>query len=442
MGVSVLQLSLDQSIRTEDGWGARNKMPIAVGDDCIFLLKYMRQPRVIKINLSDLSVSVSNNIASLFYTASGIELYPIKITIGRTNKIIMDCLVIDRAETSGSRNLYLRRFKVDPTTLAIEAGTQRILSGAANLDYIPEWWRFIRFGETIICPVRTGTFVDGALKVDLHGMRHHIVEIDTTTNAWKNNMRFFHSIMVDRTTNTPYIFCLVHYWATGSYTVSEIIDIKTLTDVAAFTNFEAGCGAITAQRMYRDTTDKVRVFHVGNSGGEQYTSRMGLLYIDNGAQVVEASASIDSSYKDYSDGNTAPIPLGVTSDGKIAWLLAGSQWADNRLAYIDMTEGFQLLKTNDTFGSPTKVASATYPITTSDYIVGDERRVVFLREKDWCYYAPNTIKASSPKDIWYWGKVDLADTGVSIVDDDPYGVVLVPKSGLIPTTLTLQVTPL
>ena len=96
--------------------------------------------------------------------------------------------------------------------------------------------------------------------------------------------------------------------------------------------------------------------------------------------------------------------------------------------------------TDDTFGTPTKVTSATYSLSDTDYVTGDERRCIFLWEDDWCYYAANSIVGGSPNDTWKWGKLDLSGTGITITQDDPYGPVIVPKSGLLPTTLTLTVT--
>jgi len=277
------------------------------------------------------------------------------------------------------------------------------------------------------------------MKVDLHGMRYQTVEIDTTTNDWNDVQRWLCSMMVDRTTNTLDWLSKVYYWMTGSYAIVEILDFKELTHVTYTQDYDSGCGDVCALHYYRDSTDKVRYYHVGNSGATTYTSHFGIFYVDNGSIVVEAERTIDSTYKDYGGGNTTPIPLGITSDNKIAWLLIGGNWANN-VSGTAVNEGFQLVTTDDTFGTPTKVTSATYDIADSDYRTGDERRCIFLWENDWCYYAANSIVGSSPNDNWKWGKLDLAGTGITITQDDPYGTIIVPKSGLLPTTLTLTVT--
>jgi len=356
----------------------------------------------------------------------------------------MDCLLIDWSETAGSRNLYLRRFTVDPADLSLDAGTQRTLSGSADLAFFVGNFRFARFGETLITTVsKNSTTVDAdfAIKIDLHGMRYHTVEIDTTGNDWNDKQRWLCSIFLDRTTNTPYWFSAVYHWITGSYGVMEILDFKDLTYVTHTTGYDVGCGNGCAVHLYRDSNDKVRYYHVGNTGAaETYTSHFGIFYVNNGSIVVEAERTIDSTYKDYSGGNTTPISLGITSDNKIAWLLIGGCHSDNTSPTSNYSEGFQLITTDDTFGSPSKICSASYTITTSDYKTGDERRCVFLWEDDWCYYAPNTILSGSPNDTWKWGKLDLSGTGITITQDDPYGTIIVPKSGLIPTTLTLTVT--
>jgi len=441
MGITVLDIPVAQSIRTENV--SRNRFPIAVGDDCIYILKYLYNPRVIKIDLSSQTTTVSNNFATEFGYTNGVLIYPFDIGRNRNGDLYLDCLVIDAGETDGARNLYLRRFTVDPTDLTLGAGTQRTLTGSADLGSLLDWWRFARFGETIICTCRRASGDDDhALKVDLHGQRYHRIEIDTTGSDWNAKHRWLCSIMVDRTTNTLYWLTKVYYWLTGSYAVMEIIDFANLTTVATYTGYDSGCGDGTALRFYRDSTGKVRYYHVGNTGAVTYTSHFGIFYVDNGSIVEEAERTINDTYKDYTGGNTSPIPVGITSTGLIAWLLIGGCWTDNGSPPSDYSEGFQLITTDDTFGSPTKVTSATYNITTADTISGDERRCLFLRENDWCYYAPNTIIASSPNDTWKWGKLDITDTGVTLTQDDPYGVIIVPKTGLIPTTLTLQITPL
>jgi len=440
MGVSVLNLSISQNIRTETV--GRNKIPIAVGENCIYFLKYVHNPRVIKVDLKNQTTSISNNFVTEFGYSDRIMVYPFAIGRKRNGDLCMDCLVIDFSETEGSRNLYLRRFIVDPTDLTLSARTQRTLSGSADLSELGDWWRFASFGhETLITEaVKTSTDKNYAIKVDLHGMRYHVVNMgDSDINT---KQRWFCAWMLDRTTNTPYYFVYLYgTWVPGSHGTVGIYDVKTLQKVATSNDYDPGCGGGCAPNFYRDSNDKVRYYHVGNSGAsESYTSHFGAFYVDNGSIVVEAEHAIDSTYKDYSGGNTTPIPLGITSDNKIAWMLICSCWKNNSQPSVNYSEGFQLITTNDTFGSPTKVASATYNITTSDYIVGDERRCVFLWEDDWCYYAPSTIIAGSPNDTWKWGKLDLSGTGITMSQDDPYGTIIVPKSGLLPTTLTLTVT--
>lgn len=447
MGILILDFPLNQSIRTEHA--GRTKIPIAVGENCIYFLKYMGagtnggNPRVIKVDLKNQTTSVSNNFATEFGYSSGVNIFPFAVGRNRNGDLYMDCLLFDFAEAEGSRNLYLRRFTVDPADLTLGAGTQRTLTGAADLGSIWDFYRFVRFGETlIVTPLikELGSDEDYVLKVDLHGMRYHTIEVDTTTNTWNYKRRWLCSIMVDRTTNTLYWLSKAYYWSPGSSAIVEILDFKNLTYVAHTTGYDSGCGDATALRLYRDSTDKVRYYHVGNSGAAAtYTSHFGTFYVDNGSIYVEVERTIDGTYKDYSGGNTTPIPLGITSDNKIAWLLIGGNWCDNDSGTA-FSEGFQLVTTDDTFGSPTKIVSATYDIADSDYRTGDERRCVFLWEDDWCYYAPNTIVSSSPNDNWKWGKLDLSGTGITITQDDPYGTIIVPKSGLVPTTLTLTVT--
>ena len=440
MGISVLDFPVDSSIRTED-WQP-DKYPIAVGDDCIYLLKHIKNPRIIKVDLANQTTLVSNMIGSALGYAGEVAVWPFRNGRKRNGDLFMDCLVMDYSETAGSRNLYLRRIYVDPTDLTISADTQRTLTGSADLTAGTVGLRILKYGETLIWTVFKETKEDYAIKIDLHGMRYQTVEIDTSTNDWSDNWRHFCDLLVDRTTNKLYILSAVYYWLPGSYKVMEIVDPCTLTQVAYTTDYDSGCGDVCVRRYYRDSVGKVRYYHVGNSGAVTYTSHFGTFYADNDALVVETEVTIDDTYKDYSCGNTAPIPLGITSDNKIAWLLIGGSAARNDQPSSGYTSGFQLITTNDTFGSPTKITSATYSVTTSDYRAGDKRPYIYLREADWCYYAPDEILASSPQDKWKWGKLDLADTGITITQDDPYEVIIVPKTGLIPTTLTLQITPL
>jgi len=442
MGITVLDFPIDQSFRTDTG-GA-HKIPIAVGENYVFLLKQEPQPRVVRIDLQNQTTTLSNSFATEFGYSSGAIIFPYDTGKKRNGDIFIDCFVHDLSEAAGSRNLYIRRFTIDPTDLTLGAGTQRTLTGSADLEQLTGWWRFARFGETIITTVRktdNQTNANYAIKIDLHAQRYSTVKMEAG-DPYDDAQRFLCSLLTDRTTDTLYyLVYLYKTWIPGSGVRMGIYNVDTLDVVATTFDYESGCGGICALHYYRDTTGKVRYYHIGNSGAESYTTHFGTFYADDGSLIVESERVIDDSYKDYSSGNSTPIALGTTTDNKIAWLLIGGGTGNNTAPSTSHTQGFQLIKTDDTFGNPTKVTlAATYNVTTSDLRIGHTRSTVFLWESDWCYYAPNTILASSPNDVWKIGKLDLSDTGVTLTEDNPYNLMIVPTSGIVPTTLTLTIT--
>jgi hypothetical protein len=202
-------------------------------------------------------------------------------------------------------------------------------------------------------------------------------------------------------------------------------------------SYDSGNGAFLQRVAYRDNTGKVRIIIFGASGGYPYTtyaSKWNSFYVYNDNISQEFVVTAGSSYGTFSAGNRYPYVLGVRSDGKLQLLVYGKAWTGVN------SFGVSCLDVNNTLGSPANLVQASVPIPTSVYNWSPLGWVnAFLLESDWNYYV-------------YGGTILQDSTPINVVlkvrevpdlpDPDPYGYYLVPKTGLIPTVLTLTVTPL
>jgi hypothetical protein len=202
-------------------------------------------------------------------------------------------------------------------------------------------------------------------------------------------------------------------------------------------SYDPGCGALLNRAVYRDNTGKVRFIIYGASGGypyTTYTSKWNSFYVYNDNISQEFVVTAGASYGTFNAGNRHPHVLGVRSDGKLQLLVYGK-------AMGGVTSfGVSCLDVDNTLGSPANLVQASVPVSTSAYSVFIPGFInAFLLESDWNYYVygGTVLQDSTPTNIVFRVR-EVPD----LPDPDPYGYYLVPKTGLIPTALTLTVTPL
>jgi len=126
--------------------------------------------------------------------------------------------------------------------------------------------------------------------------------------------------------------------------------------------------------------------------------------------------------------------LGVRADGRLQLLVYGKAWGG-----VDSI-GVSCLDVNNTLGTPANLVQATVPDSTAEFSAQIQGWVnAFLLESDWNYYVWTgaSTQAGAPNNVVFRVR-DVPD----LPDPDPYGYILVPRTGLIPTVLTLTVTPL
>jgi hypothetical protein len=205
----------------------------------------------------------------------------------------------------------------------------------------------------------------------------------------------------------------------------------------ANSSYDPGCGAFLQRIAYRDNTGKVRLIIFGASGGypyTTYTSKWNSFYVYNDNISQEFVVTAGASYGTFAAGNRYPYVLGVRSDGKLQLLVYGKAWGG-----VDSI-GVSCLDVNNTLGSPANLVQASVPISTSARSFSPQGWVnAFLLESDWNYYVYGCtiLQDSTPINVVFKVR-EVPD----LPDPDPYGYYLVPKTGIIPTTLALTVIPL
>jgi len=246
--------------------------------------------------------------------------------------------------------------------------------------------------------------------------------------------------LCDVTTNKPYVFWQQHYWAAGSYTSCGFFDPVNKTGTGS-TDFDANSGALGYPSHYLGTDGKLRYIYFGCSGGytiNSYYAKWYLLYMDNGSLVSEAT--IDG--RNFTSGNHCaiqPLVLGITPDNTLAVVTVDC--SDGAKPTYDYTLAVDLVEATNTLGTPTKVSHATVSYTANEYHgTLDSIKKLWVLEDDWTVRVPLVIypyDTSTSK-----GKVNIAKITLNTDLDffNPYQVVSVPETGLIPTTLTLTIT--
>jgi hypothetical protein len=205
----------------------------------------------------------------------------------------------------------------------------------------------------------------------------------------------------------------------------------------ANSSYDSGNGAFLQRAVYRDNTGKVRIIIFGANGGYPYTtyaSKWNSFYVYNDNISQEFVVTAGSSYGTFAAGCRHPYVLGVRSDGKLQLLVYGKSWG--------LVDGFGVscLDVNNTLGSPANLVQASVPISTSAFSAYLQGWVnAFLLESDWNYYVygGTILQDSTPINVVFRVR-EVPD----LPDPDPYGYYLVPRTGIIPTVLTLTVTPL
>jgi hypothetical protein len=249
--------------------------------------------------------------------------------------------------------------------------------------------------------------------------------------------RAIFGILRDRYSNNQALLLGVHYWIAGSYSYLNLVNPRDWSLIVANNSYDPGCGAYLTRSMYRDNTGKVRLILYGSSGGypyTTYTSKWSSFYVYNDNISQEFVVTAGASYGTYASGNRWLHVLGVRSDGKLQLLVYGKAWGS-----VD-SFGVSCLDVNNTLGSPANLVQASVPISTSVYSWSPQGWVnAFLLESDWNYYV---YGCTIPQDTTPTNVVFRVREVPDLPDPDPYGYYLVPKTGIIPTVLTLTVTPL
>jgi len=407
---------------------------LAVGENAVFFMNV--RGTLMKYDIENNTVAYSLTLFNI--ATEGAFAVPFTVR-NKGGNLQVQAWVLDRDEAAGSRNLYLKTLTIDPSDMSTTIDDSITFSGSADLVRIGEFNnpRLLYGGVVLLGGGKEpGTTTEDyrILRINLNNKSYDGVQPDTGHNYYGAPQDF----MIDQTTKNLYILTVLHEWYPGTGNTIILCDPKTLTSVSTVTNIDTGAGSYYWPVYYVDTTGKVRRIYAGTSGAATYTTKWNSIYVNNDTIVAEFTRTADSSYRDGTAGNVEFHCIGTTTDGKIALLLHNRLLISASSPGQDFTEGTTFTTTADDLTSPTKVSSQTYSVTTADTVTSLTQQFVYLSEDDWCYYLPNEMVNTT----WYWGKLDLSGTGVTIDVEDPYNVILVPKTGLIPTTLTLQVTPL
>jgi hypothetical protein len=402
-------------------------VPLFVGEDSIIIANGFR---FFKINLKTGSMIYTEAVKNLLGDVNeGQYLQP---AIVKGGNIAVTCFYTKNAETRGSRYLYARRVVLNPTDLSL-------------VRYSNE----IQFSNNVIDVAPFGIYPPLELSPN-HLMFSHVAKSNfIVVDLWNKSIYTMSEysptgyamvpfgIVRDRTNNQLALLAGKHYWVTGSYSYVYAINPRDWSQIASSTAYDSGSGAMLQRMLYRDTQGVTRMILFGASGGypyTSYTSKWNAIYVNNNSFGNEFTVVADGNYGTFQSGNRFPHVLGVTANNTLLLGVYGrSQGGVSSF-------GVSVLEVNDTLGNPTNKVEASFPISTSEYSTSMcGWRYFFLDESDWNFYVYGGI-------ITYNGTPTLVIFQITdypdIVDPDPYGYLIVPKSGLKPTKLTLSVTPL
>ena len=410
------------------------KIPLAVGED--FLISLMgRYALLEKVNLKTGDIIYSDSIALLLPNSTTIEhnLQVVERQRVKGGNIAFTLLYTKDTEAEGSRYLYARRFVINPTDLSLVTYGSEVQL-ANNVLHRSPW---CEWAPLTIAPHQhliSHWRYSNVLHVDLNEMKVYKSPDYTPVGTYGCCPM---GILRDRTSNYNALFLGRHYWIAGSYSYLNLINPRDWTLIVANNAYDSGCGAFLQRTLYRDNTGKVRMLVYGASGGYPYTtyaSKWNAFYVNNDNVAQEFVVTAGASYGTFAAGCRYPHVLGVRADGRLQLLVYGKAWGG-----VDSI-GVSCLDVNNTLGTPANLVQATVPYSTAEFSAQIQGWVnALLLESDWNYYvwAGVSTQAGAPNNVVFRVR-DVPD----LPDPDPYGYILVPRTGLIPTVLTLTVTPL
>ncbi|MEM3753518.1 MAG: hypothetical protein QW778_02880 [Candidatus Micrarchaeaceae archaeon] len=407
--------------------GNSKAMPIAVGENQIIL--YTESNYLVKIDISKKTVAYSASLKNAFTNTYIGPIY--NPNIDKNGYIRAILFYMKTTESSGSRYLYAREITIDPSTLNVQLGTERQYSNNVINNTIPVWTSFLKLSENLLLAAHDN--IEKNVVIDLYKKRIFLTPSLGNSGYFNTPLAF----LVDQTTNNTAIFLGQHYWMTGSYGTVVLVNPRDFTQIASINSFDPGSGMFGWKKYYIDSQGAVRLIAYGASSGYNSSfalSRWHAFYLDNGSLNAEFIVSPGSSYLTSDPANRHPHILGVrTSDNRIMLATYGHPWTNCS------TWGVGVVDTDDKLQNPANLVEAKVPVSTSEQAgyIGNPS-IAFLDENTYDILIYGGV-------ITYNGQPTLFLFDIGQLPDmhyDPFNIVPVPKSGLIPTTLTLNVTPL
>ena len=394
---------------------------VAAGENCVYTIQ-ITENKLMKLNLKTAEVSELTLNTNAYRTVA------LESQV-KNGYLYLRTLYTKTAESEGSRYLYLQRHKIDLTDFTLSSSsTEKQITGISTIDKSMGWtYRLIPYGNTLFL----GHYdKNNLIRLDLNQLKAEF----TSSLASGHNFATPKCWMSDRTTGKLYLFYTVHYWVPGDYSLCGFYD-PINDSFTECTSYDGGCGAMAAPKFYLDSDDKFHFIFYGASCGytaDSYCSKWSLLYIDNGALQNEITTI--SAYPDYTSGTGGqipPFPLGLTPDNTLALVTISKMNGEH-------TGACDLLETTDMLGSPTKISHITFSADSTTKHIG-RPPYAFLLEDDWKFRFP--ISFTSYDDATNRGTLHIGVVDVSTdIEINPYSVLIVPETGVTPTTLTLTVT--
>lgn len=326
---------------------------------------------------------------------------------------------IKLSETSGSRNLYQKRFKIDPVNMTLVSTGTEYSFGNANL--ISDGYMSLLLYDNILI---TGDHENGYLQV---------VDLQSRTvnkiGAFGAEVLCPMFPLIDRTTKKPYILFGEHYWIVGGYSRLQLVDISAWTSTQ-ITSYDAGSGQFEFNKSYLDLTEKTHMLATGGTHGAalggSYGSKWHSFYLNNGTlSTAWAPFVAGATYNSANCSNRFPYVLGKkTGESKLMLITYAAPYGN-----VGATQyGVSYCEVDTGLANPTNKTESIWTLPTGGQCWhaqtrGENLPWVFLSEHDWNYYLP--------LGVWNGTAAKLAKIeGVPDVDwFDPYNVVFVPQGG-------------
>jgi len=407
--------------------GNSKAKPIAVGENQIFL--YTEGAYLVKIDISKNTVTYSASLKNALPNTYFGPIY--NPYIDKNGNIRAIFFYNKTSESSGSRYLYEREIIIDPSTLNVTLGTERQYSNNVINNGVPTWSYLMQLSENLLLTTHDNS--EKCVVIDMYKKRVFL------TPSWGNSGYFNTplSFLVDQTSNNTAILVGQHYWLSGSYATLVLANPRDFSQITTINSYDPGSGMFGWEKFYMDSQGIVRLIAYGASSGYSSSSALSkwhAFYLNNGSLSAEFIVSPGSSYLTSDPANRHPHVLGVrTSDNRIMLATYGHPWTNCS------TWGVGVVDTNDQLQNPANLVEAKVPVSTSEqagYI--DNPSIAFLNENTYDILIYGGV-------ITYNGQPTLFLFDIGQLPDmhyDPFNIVPVPTTGLIPTNLTLNITPL